>query len=67
MKKAIIAVAHRLLTAVYHMLLNHEPYRAPEAAPVDEHRKGKKVDALLKQLSHLGYTAHLEPLPAAAA
>ncbi len=33
-KKAIIAVAHRLLTAVYYMLLNHEPYRAPGGAPV---------------------------------
>ncbi len=64
-KKAIIAVAHRLLTAVYYMLLNHEPYRAPGGAPVDERRKAKKVDTLLKQLTHLGYTAHLEPLPAA--
>ncbi len=66
-KKAIIAVAHRLLTAVYHMLLYHEPYRAPGAAPVDEHRNAKKVDNLLKQLSRLGYTAQLEPLSAAPA
>ena len=61
-KKAIIAVAHRLLTAVYYMLRNHEPYRAPGAAPVDDRRKAKKVDTLLKQLTHLGYTAQLEPL-----
>jgi transposase len=63
-KKAIIAVAHRILTAVYYMLLQHEPYRAPGAAPLDEQRQKKKLDHLLKQITHLGYTAQLEPLGA---
>jgi transposase len=63
-KKAIIAVAHRLLTAMYYMLLNHEPYRAPGSAPFDDRRKTKKLDMLLKHITQLGYTAQLEPVAA---
>src|SRR3712207_4476803 len=34
-KKAIIAVAHRLLVAIYHMLKQREPYREIGSAPQD--------------------------------
>ena len=42
-KRALMAVAHRLLMAVYHMLLKHEPYRAPEPTAQDERRKHQLV------------------------
>jgi transposase len=60
-KKAISAVAHRIVTAVYFMLLNHEPYREPGAVPVDEQRKARLLTHMLKRLEKLGYQAHLEP------
>ncbi len=65
-KKAIIAVAHRIVTAAYYMLLHHEPYREPGAPPVDEQRKSHLLNHMLKRLEKLGYHAHLEPIGAPA-
>ena len=66
-KKAIIAVAHRIVTAVYYMLLHHEPYREPGTVPVDAQRKTRVLNHMLKRLEKLGYHAHLEPIGAAIA
>jgi transposase len=60
-KKAIMAVAHRILIAVYYILLRHEPYRAPGAPVVDEQRKERLVNAMLKRIEKLGYTVSREP------
>lgn len=38
-KRAIIAVAHRMLTAIYYMLTQHEPYRDLGATYLDERHK----------------------------
>jgi transposase len=65
-KKAIIAVAHRIVTAAYYMLLHHEPYREPGAPPIDEQRKTRVLNHMLKRLEKLGYKAHLEPVGAPA-
>ncbi len=61
-KKAIIAVAHRLITAAYSMVLHHDPYREPGAQPIDEQRKTRVLNHMLKRLEKLGYHAHLEPI-----
>lgn len=66
-KKAIIAVAHRIVTAVYYMLLQHEPYREPGAPPVDEERKTHVLNRMLTRIEKLGYTVRLEPIDAVAA
>jgi transposase len=66
-KKAILAVAHRILTAAYYMLLEHSPYREPGAAPVDEHRKAQLLNRMVHRIEHLGYTVRLEPAAPAAA
>jgi transposase len=63
-KKAIIAVAHRIVTAVYYMLLHHEPYREPGAPPVDDQRKSRLLNHMLQRLEKLGYHVHLEPIGA---
>jgi transposase len=60
-KKAIMAVAHRLLVAIYYMLLRHEPYRAPGEAILDEQRKAQLADRMQHRLAELGYTVSLEP------
>ncbi len=61
-KKAIIAVAHRIITAAYYMLLLHEPYCEPGASPMDEQRKTRVLNHMLQRLEKLGYKAHLEPV-----
>ena len=65
-KKAIVAVAHRIVTAAYHMLREQEAYREPGAPPVDEQHKSRLLHGLLKQFEKLGYKAHLEPVSAPA-
>lgn len=60
-KRAIIAVAHRILVAAYYMLRDQVPYREPGAPPVDEQRKAQVLNRMLKRIEKLGYTAHLEP------
>ena len=66
-KKAIIAVAHRLLVAIYHMLKHREPYREIGTAPPSEPAKRKLAERLQRRIEKLGYAVHLEPaMPAAA-
>jgi transposase len=66
-KKAIMAVAHRLLTAVYYMLLKHEPYRDPGTAEQDERRKQHLVRRMQQRIERLGYAVTVVPMPAQAA
>ena len=61
-KRAIFAVAHRILVAAYYMLRGHESYSEPGAPPVDEQRKARVLEKMLKRIEKFGYTAHLEPL-----
>jgi transposase len=56
-QKAIMAVAHRLLVAIYHMLKERVPYREIGAAPQSEPAKRKVVERLQRQIERLGYTA----------
>lgn len=63
-KKAIIAVAHRIVTTAYYLLLHHEPYCEPGARPVDDQRKTRLLNHMLQRLETLGYQAHLEPIGA---
>jgi transposase len=66
-KKAIMAVAHRLLIAVYHMLHKQEPYRAPEPTAHDERRKHQLVHRMQQRIERLGYAVTIVPMPAHAA
>ena len=59
-KKAAMAVAGSILTAIYHMIKSGEPYRPPVAAApksptaeIDQHRKA---------LTRLGYDVRLTPV-----
>jgi transposase len=61
-KKAIMAVAHRLLVAVYHMLHKHEPYRAPDPTAQDERRKHQLVHRMQQRIERLGYVVTIAPM-----
>jgi transposase len=65
-QRAIMAVAHRLLVAIYHMLKERVPYREIGTAPVPEPAKRKRAERMQRQIEQLGYTVHLEPVGAAA-
>ncbi len=66
-QKAIMAVAHRLLVAIYHMLKDRVPYREIGTAPPSETAKRKLAERLQRRLENLGYTARLEQTTATAA
>ncbi len=60
-QKAIMAVAHRLLVAIYHMLKERVPYREIGTAPLSEPAKQKRVNHLQRQMEQLGFRVTLQP------
>jgi transposase len=66
-KRAIVAVAHRILVATYYMLREHTSYIEPGAPPADEQRKATVLSRMLKRIEKLGYTVRLEPMESLAA
>ncbi len=65
-KRAIIAVAHRIVVAAYHMLLRHEPFRDLGASWLDECNKVKVVKRMSRRIERLGYRVVVEPIVASA-
>ena len=61
-KRAIIAVAHRMLIAIYHMLKKHEPYQDLGATYLDERNKPKVVSRMKHRIEQLGYRVTIEPV-----
>ena len=59
-KKAILAVAHRILTAAYYMLHDQVPYREPAAPPIDAQRRARLLNRMLHRIEQLGYNVSLE-------
>jgi len=66
-KRAIVAVAHRILIAAYHMLVRHEPYKELGATYLDERNKTKLVKRMTRRIEQLGYQVILEPSTASSA
>jgi transposase len=65
-KRAIVAIGRSILVSVWHMLSRRQPYQDLGADYYDQRRKETKVSYLTKQLTQLGYTVQLDPLPVAA-
>lgn len=59
-KKAILAVAASILTAVYHMLRDNHPYRDLGSDHFDQRDKQKVAKRLLKRLGDLGYEVEVK-------
>ena len=66
-KKAIVAVAHKILTLAYTLLRKREPYQERGAACVDERRKDRILHQMQRRCEQLGYRVQFEPIPAVAA
>ena len=62
--RAIVAVGHSVLVAIYYMLTRHEPYRELGAQYFDEHARDHVQRRLVHRLERLGFAVTLEALPA---
>jgi transposase len=66
-KKAIVAVAHKLLTIAYTLLRKRESYEERGAAALDERNKDRIIHRMQHRFEQLGYKVHLEPITSQAA
>jgi len=66
-KKAIVALAHKILVIVYTLLKTGETYQERGAAALDEHQKDRLLARMQRRIEQLGYKVSLEPMDAVAA
>ncbi|NTU79085.1 MAG: IS110 family transposase [Chloroflexales bacterium] len=62
--RALVAVAHALVVAIYHMLARQEPYRDPGGNYFDERKRESVVNRLVHRLEKLGYSVEVALQPA---
>lgn len=60
-KRAVIAVAHSLLVAAYHIIRDHQPYDDPGANYLDQLEPNRLTRSLVKRLEKLGHKVILTP------
>lgn len=60
-KKAIVAVAHKLLVLAYTLIRKRERYREPGANYLDARQQDKLLNRLRARIERLGYSVSLEP------
>jgi transposase len=65
-KKAIMAVAHKILTIGYRLLSKREMYREPDLSVRDAQRTEQLAAQMQRRLERLGYRVRIEPLTASA-
>jgi transposase len=63
-KKAILAIAASMLTAIYHMLKDGTMYQDLGRNYFDQRSKEMQTQRLIMRLAELGYAADLTPLTA---
>jgi transposase len=61
-KRAIFAVAHRILIALYHMLKKQEPFKDLGATYLDEPNKPKLLNRMKHRIEQLRFRVVLEPI-----
>ena len=63
-KKAVVAIGHKIIIAVYQVLKKKEAYKSPILGnkKSDEIRKQKEVQRSIVKLSQLGFTVRLTPV-----
>jgi transposase len=66
-KRATVAVAHKILVAIYHMLSRHVCYNELGDLYLDKLNKHHLTRNLVHRLERLGYAVTLEPKAASAA
>jgi transposase len=60
-KKAVVAVAASMLTAIYYMLRDHVPYRDLGVSYFDRRDQTKIANRLRRRLEALGFSVQLQP------
>ena len=60
-KKAMLAVAHKILTIGYTLLRKREAYREPDLTVRDARRTEQLVVQMQRRIERLGYKVSLEP------
>ena len=65
-KKAIVALAHKILVLIYTLLRTGQVYQERGAGALDARQKDRIVHRLERRIAQLGYKVHLEPITAAA-
>ena len=65
-KRAVVAVAHSILVAVYYMLTRHETYAELGSDYLNRLHPERLARSLTRRLETLGYSVTLEPLQQAA-
>ena len=63
-EQAIVATAHKLAIILYHMLKEHQAFRAMSAAEYDQSQKERALKSLQRQAKRLGYTVVPQAQPA---
>jgi transposase len=58
-KRALVAIAHAMLVAIYHMIKKGESYHELGASYLTEYEDARKKTDLVKQLQKLGYSVSL--------
>jgi transposase len=62
-QKAIVAVAHQLLTIIFHMIRDRSQYQELGAAHYDRQNKAKVLRKLAQRAQRMGYYAAFSPIP----
>ncbi len=60
-KKAIVAIARKMLVALFHVLADNVPYREPTQTPPSEQQRTRLARRLEAKLNALGYAVTLSP------
>jgi hypothetical protein len=60
-KRAVVAVAHKILVAIYHMLSSDTPYRELGADYLERLEPERLKLNLVRRLERLGFQVKLEP------
>lgn len=64
-KKALMAIARKLLLIIRHIIIGEAEYQEPIPEPAREKARQRAVQKRVKDLQQLGYEVHLVPLPTA--
>lgn len=62
-KRALVAIAHSMLIAIYHMIKNNVDYKELSSAVTNERTAEATVRAHIRKLEKLGYSVAITPLP----
>jgi hypothetical protein len=58
--RALMAIAHKLLTVIFHVLAERVPYKELGAGYLDTLKPARTAQSLVRRLERMGFTVHIE-------